>query len=66
MNWTPEALGLVRCLKTNCVDFIYGAAEHVAKLLGRETVQIEDVRVVLKWLESGKITKEKIHDPATI
>ena len=54
MNWTPEALELVRSLKTNCVDFIYGAAEHLAKLLCHEKVQIEDVQTVWSWMDSAR------------
>jgi histone H3/H4 len=54
MKWTPEALELVRSLKTNCVDFIYGAAEYIAETRGRKTVQIEDVQTVLSWMESTK------------
>ena len=55
-HWSPEALALVRSVKTNCNDFIGGASEYVAKLRDHETVQIEDVQTVLSWLES---TKEK-------
>ena len=54
MNWTPEALELVRSLETNCVDFIYGAAEWIAETRGHKTVQTEDAQTVLSWLESTK------------
>ena len=61
MNWTPEALKIIRELESNCPDFVNAACEYVATQAKAPGVTSEHVATVLAWMATVTVDigKEK-------
>jgi len=59
VNWTPEALTIMRELQTNNREFVESACEYVAQLENAQEVTTEHVATTLAWMVSVSVDIEE-------